>query len=113
MRTEKAKRANAPARHGMQTIMSLCKLYSACMQNATDLLAEAELLFDHDHLSRAFALAYTGWEEVGKAQLVGDYSSQMVAEEEFEAAFRDHHLKAAYNVSDPRNAGQAWSGTLA
>jgi AbiV family abortive infection protein len=67
------------------------------LRNAADLLVEAELLLNHGHIARAFALAYTGWEEVGKAQLVGDYCDDMVSEEEFQAAFRDHNLKSAYN----------------
>lgn len=107
MRTEKAKATNGPKRHDFRIVMSLTTLYSACMKNATELLAEAELLFSHGHIPRAFALAYTGWEEVGKAQLVGDYSSRMISDEEFQAAFRDHHLKGAYNwrhfVLNPNN----------
>ncbi len=77
--------------------MSLLELYDVCLLNADDLLNEARLLLSHGHVARAFALAYTGWEEVGKAQLVGDYANDMVSEEEFEAAFRDHNLKSAYN----------------
>lgn len=72
-------------------------MYNACLRNASDLLTEARLLIDHGHIPRAFALAYTGWEEVGKAQLVGDYANDMVSQKEFEAAFRDHNLKSSYN----------------
>jgi AbiV family abortive infection protein len=73
------------------------KLYDACLENAESLHAEAKLLLENGHVARAFALAYTGWEEVGKAQLVADFANGMAAETEFEDAFRKHNLKLAYN----------------
>ncbi len=97
MRTEKAKAKSKSGIYDMQVIESLVDLYDACLENAADLLEEAKLLLSHGHVARAFALAYTGWEEVGKSQLVGDYCNNMVAVEEFEAAFRDHNLKSSYN----------------
>ncbi len=81
----------------MRVFNALVAIYDACLENATDLLAEAQLLASHHHTARAFALALTGWEEVGKAQLVADFAYDMVAEEEFESAFRDHYLKSSYN----------------
>lgn len=97
MKTEKAKGKSRPRRGDMRVFMSLLGLYDACLRNANELLTEAQLLLSHGHAARAFALAYTGWEEVGKAQLVGDFANDMVAQEEFEAGFRDHNLKSAYN----------------
>lgn len=97
MKTQKAKEKIRPRRGDMRVYMSLLELYDACLRNANELLAEAHLLLRHGHVARGFALAYTGWEEVGKAQLVGDFANDMVAEEEFETAFKDHKLKSAYN----------------
>ncbi len=75
----------------------LQKLYDACLENAESLHTEANLLLENGHVARAFVLAYTGWEEVGKAQLVADFANGMAAETEFEDAFRRHNLKVAYN----------------
>lgn len=97
VKTPKAKGKSRARRGDMRMVSALLDLYGACLRNASDLLAEAQLLLANGHVARAFALAYTGWEEVGKAQLVGDFTNEMVAEEEFEAAFRDHKLKVAYN----------------
>jgi AbiV family abortive infection protein len=97
MRTEKAKGKSRSTKTDMRVFMYLLDLYDACLRNADELLTEARLLISHGHVARAFALAYTGWEEVGKAQLVGDFANDMVSQEEFEAAFRDHTLKSAYN----------------
>ncbi len=86
------------ARRGdMRRFVALSDLYGACLLNAEALLSEAKLLFAHRHFARAYALAYTGWEEVGKAQITGDFAYDMVAEEEFEAAYVDHKIKSAYN----------------
>lgn len=71
-------------------------LYAACLSNARDLLEEAELLASHGHAPRAYFLAYTALEELGKSQVVADYFNGLVSEAEFDAAFRDHVFKAAY-----------------
>ena len=86
-----------PQKPGKKRIeMWLLDLYSACLRNAEDLVAEAELLLSHGHHARAFALAFTAYEEIGKSQLVADRFETRVSEKEFEAAFREHALKAAY-----------------
>ena len=77
--------------------MRLVKLYRACLDNAENLLSEACLLFEHAHYARAYVLAHTAWEEIGKSQIVADYAHDMVSKQEFEAAFKDHKLKSAYN----------------
>jgi AbiV family abortive infection protein len=89
--SEKQKRPN------FERWCRLQNLYYACLDNASSLQDEAKLLLDNGHFARAFALAYTGWEEVGKAQLVADFANGMAAETEFEDAFRKHNLKVAYN----------------
>ena len=83
MNTLRAKGKRHSWRGDMRVVMFLLELYDACLRNAAELLAKAKLLLNHDHAARAFALAYTGWEEVGKAQLVGDYANEMVADERF------------------------------
>ena len=98
MRTQRAKQSNHALRRGdMRIVMKLLELYDACLKNAESLLEEARLLFRNGFFPRAFALAHTGWEEIGKAQLVGDFLNEMVSQEEFEQAFKDHKLKSAYN----------------
>lgn len=75
---------------------ALLHLYEACLQNAEELLEEAQLLLDAGHAARAFALAYTGYEEVGKSQIVADHLNDVASAKEFKKAFSDHKLKAAY-----------------
>lgn len=97
MRTKKAKAEFTKRTGDMRRFMALGKLYDVCLANAEALLSEASLLFDHGHFARAYALAYTGWEEVGKAQLTADFAYEMVSDDEFEAAYSDHKIKSAYN----------------
>jgi len=74
----------------------LFQLRRACMKNAIDLIQEAEILYKRRKYPRAFALAYTAFEEVSKHQIVSDYITGIVAKEELESAFRHHDIKAAY-----------------
>ena len=86
-----------PPKTGKRGIdMRLLDLYSACLKNASELLEEAVLLLSNGHHPRAYFLAYTAMEELGKSQVVADYFYDMVSKAEFEAAFRDHRFKAAY-----------------
>lgn len=97
MRTKKAKAELTKRSGDMRRFMALSSLYGVCLSNAEELLSEAKLLFDHRHFARAYALAYTGWEEIGKAQLTADFAYGMVSEKEFETAYVDHKIKSAYN----------------
>ena len=74
----------------------LFTLRRACMLNALDLIKEAQLLYKHRRYARAFALAYTAHEEIGKSQIVADYITGIASQEEFQDAFRHHKLKSAY-----------------
>jgi AbiV family abortive infection protein len=74
------------------------EVYSACLSNAEALLEEAELLFEHEHYARAFALAFTSYEEVGKSQVAADHLHGQVSDEVYQKSFTDHTLKAAYVV---------------
>ena len=91
------RKAQEPPASGKRKIdMRLLDLYSACLKNADELLEEAELLISHRHHARAYFLAYTAIEELGKSQVVADYFYELVTKTEFEAAFRDHKFKTAY-----------------
>lgn len=79
------------------TRTDLFKLYHSCMENAYSLTEEAKLLLKHGYNARAFFLALTAYEEIGKAQLTADFITDCVSMEEFERAFKDHDLKMAYN----------------
>lgn len=88
---------------------AVLSLYHACKENAVELLDEAEILFRQKRYARAFFLAFTALEEVGKSQLVADYLTDCISEEEFRDAFKKHDLKVAYlyrYVSVPDKIGQ-------
>jgi len=76
--------------------MPLLRLYRACLRNAEALLAEARLLLTNGHHERAFAIAFTAYEEIGKSQVVADFFNDIVSKAEFTSAFRAHDLKVAY-----------------
>jgi len=73
------------------------QLYRACISNSFSLIEEARLLYKHKYYARAFFLALTADEELGKSQLIADFINDCFSQEEFEKAFRDHDLKIAYN----------------
>lgn len=75
---------------------NLLALYHACKENAVELLEEAQVLFNQKRYARAFFLAFTALEEIGKSQLVADYLTNCTSEEEFRDAFKKHDLKIAY-----------------
>jgi AbiV family abortive infection protein len=89
-------KAAEPPKTGKRINTAILDLYDACLENAKSLIVEAELLLSHNYHARAFSLAYTAFEELGKSQLVADYFNQLVAESEFREAFRDHKMKMAY-----------------
>src|SRR5206468_1106266 len=74
----------------------LGELYEICMANSGRLVEAAKTLEKQGFYPQAFFLALTAWEEMGKAQVVADYSEDCVSHEEFEEAFHKHSLKNAY-----------------
>ena len=106
------RKAQEPPTGGKRKIdMRLLDLYTACLKNARELLEESELLIAHEHHARAYFLAYTAIEELGKSQVVADYFYDIVTKSEFEAAFRDHKFKAAYlnrYVQIPNDLKDEW-----
>lgn len=96
MKTKKKQTESSEVKH-KQSQINLFDLYNACMKNAYSLADEAKLLLKHGHYPRAFFLALTAYEEIGKAQLTADYINDCVSVQEFERAFRDHDIKVAYN----------------
>ncbi|MGP1385533.1 MAG: AbiV family abortive infection protein [Thainema sp.] len=79
------------------SVESCFELYFACKDNAHQLVKEAEILLNHGAFARAYCLAYTAYEEMGKSQIVADYIDERVSLAEFNKAFRNHDLKVAYN----------------
>jgi len=71
----------------------LLDTYRACLGNAVDLLADAELLLERGSYPRAYVLAFTAIEEVVKSQLAADLFTGFIDREEFDRAFRDHRRK--------------------
>ena len=74
----------------------LLRLYEACIENAEALVDDARLLAQNGRFARAFALAFTVYEEVGKSQIVANAYYGLVAVSELTGAFRRHDLKVAY-----------------
>jgi AbiV family abortive infection protein len=68
-------------------------LYNASLQNASQLQAEAEVLFDKEKYARAYALAFTALEEISKSQLAADVFTGLITVDEFNECFRDHRKK--------------------
>jgi AbiV family abortive infection protein len=68
-------------------------LYNASLKNASDLLLEAQLLFDNYKYPRAYALAFTALEEISKSQLAADVFTGLIMVEEFNECFRNHRVK--------------------
>jgi AbiV family abortive infection protein len=60
---------------------TLLRSYSkAALHNADELLAEASLLLDHDHMARAYFLAVACVEEAGKALLAFDSQNRNLSD---------------------------------
>jgi len=71
-------------------------LYRACLANAEDLTDEAKTLAENGRYARAFALAFTAAEEIGKALVVADWVYGLVPEEVFRDAFVKHDVKQSH-----------------
>lgn len=67
-----------------------------CIANSDCLLEAAKILEHSGFYPQAFFLALTACEEIGKAQVVADYSEDCVSRREFDDAFHRHSLKNAY-----------------
>lgn len=72
-------------------------LYWACRKNTVKLLEEANILLKNNAFSRAYFLAYTAFEELGKSQIVADYINRDLTEIQYNKAFKEHKFKCAYN----------------
>ena len=70
--------------------------YRRAADNALSLIEEAEILVSRGHHARAFALACTALEEIGKSQYAADVYTGFVPPEEFEKMIRKHQFKSAY-----------------
>src|ERR1019366_517071 len=68
-------------------------LHRAAHNNAIDLLAEAEILFERERYSRAYSLAFTALEEISKSQLAADVFTGYITEVEFQKVFLKHEKK--------------------
>ncbi len=66
--------------------------------NAVALLDEAQLLASAGRHARAFVLAATSLEEIGKSQYSADVETGFVPHEGFDRNIRDHEFKSAYQA---------------
>jgi AbiV family abortive infection protein len=67
--------------HQVQLTSSLLRSYSeAAISNASELLAEAQLLHSHNHMARAYFLAVACIEEAGKALLAFDAQNRNLSD---------------------------------
>ena len=70
--------------------------YQRAGDNALSLLEDARILSSAGRHSRAFALAATALEEIGKSQYAADVYTGFIPHEGFEKNIRDHRLKTGY-----------------
>jgi AbiV family abortive infection protein len=68
-------------------------MYEKALNNAEQLLRDAEILFERQRFARAYFLALTGLEEIAKSQLAADVWTGFIEEKEFRAYFEDHPKK--------------------
>jgi AbiV family abortive infection protein len=92
----KASATNRTSAEILTDMTKLLELYETCMANSGRLLEAAKVLEKQAFYPQAFFLALTALEEIGKAQVVADYSEDCVSKEEFDQAFRRHPPKLAY-----------------
>jgi AbiV family abortive infection protein len=69
----------------------------ACLRNIIDLIKESEILHKNRKYPRAFALAYTAFEEINKFIIVSDFISGVISKSEFLSCFKSHDIKASYS----------------
>jgi AbiV family abortive infection protein len=97
---------------------------SAALENASELLAEASLLLDHGHNARAYFLAVSCIEEIGKALQAFDAQKRNLSDPAVVSRLRnrteDHGHKIVYAFSawigcskNPREAIEAALGLIA
>jgi AbiV family abortive infection protein len=72
---------------------SYLEIYRVAHDNASDLLEEAELLFEHKYFARAYALAFTALEEISKSQFAADVFTNSCEEEDFNKFYKNHRSK--------------------
>jgi AbiV family abortive infection protein len=100
---------------------TLLKLYSeAALRNADELLAEASLLRDHDHMARAYFLGVACIEEAGKALLAFDAQNRNLADSavctKLKKSMENHGQKISYALgmwaSSSPDQRKAWKVAL-
>jgi AbiV family abortive infection protein len=87
------------------------ELYKSAHNNAVDLLAEAEILYEKEKSARAFFLAFTALEEIFKSQLAADVFTGLIDEKEFFEYYRDHKKKIrrmAWATDEARRYFDKW-----
>lgn len=72
--------------------------YKRAHNNAVDLVGEASILLRNGRHARAFALACTALEEIGKSQFAADVYTGFSPPDEFVKLIRDHLFKSAYTT---------------
>ncbi len=89
--------------------------HEAALRNADELLAEASLLRDHDHMARAYFLSVACVEEVGKALIAFESRNRNLSDPavctKLKKSMESHEFKINYALStwalsspDPRGA---------
>lgn len=70
--------------------------YQRAHNNAVELVADARVLHKSGRFARAFAIACTALEEIGKSQFAADVYTGFSPPHEFVKMIRDHRFKSAY-----------------
>lgn len=94
MKTEKAYQEGKI--ESKPTNEKLWELINSCRKNVFELVQDSEILFLNTRYQRAYVLAFTALEELGKYLIVCDYYNGSVSKQEFEKAFHHHGIKPGY-----------------
>lgn len=68
-------------------------IYAHAHNNAVELLAEAEILFEKRKYARAYFIAFTGLEEISKSQFAADVWTDFIKEDDFWKHYTSHNRK--------------------
>ena len=89
------------------------ELKNACLQNARDLLAEAEDLIERGYYARAVFLAISSYEESLKTSLVGSWLYGFVSDAKFHRTFGRHNPKLLSQYGQLRASQNEKTGKVA
>lgn len=95
MQTEKRKKEHVKYKDNYKKQV-YWDLLNTCSENINDLAKCAEILLNNHMYSKSFFMSYLALEELGKRRVICDYIDDILSDDEFESAFKNHKFKIAY-----------------